>query len=61
MNRTTIESGKGDDDDLLIGQPHSVARDDDDVIELEDEDLLAEEAEPDAGDLDVEPDDDRDY
>ena len=60
MNHPNIESGK-DDDDLLIGSAHSVARDDDDVIEIEDEDLLAEEAEPDSGDLDLEPDYDRDY
>jgi hypothetical protein len=60
MNHSNIESGKGD-DDLLIGSAHAVAREDDDVIEIEDEDLLAEEAEPDAGDLDFEPDYDRDY
>jgi hypothetical protein len=60
MNSTNIESGK-DDDDLLIGSAHAVARDEDDVIELEDEDILAEELEPDEGDLDFEPDYDRDY
>lgn len=60
MDSKNIESGK-DDDDLLIGSAHSVARDDDDIIELDDEDIVAEEAEPDAGDLDLEPEYDRDY
>ena len=55
MDRTDIESGKGD--DLLIGHAHGVAREDEDPIEPEneDEDVLAEEAEEDAGDLDFEP------
>lgn len=61
MDRTNTESGK-DDGDLLIGHAHSVARDDDEeIIELDEEDILAEEAEPDAGDLDFEPEYDRDY
>ncbi|MEO7093170.1 MAG: hypothetical protein ABI175_07965 [Polyangiales bacterium] len=59
MNRNNIESGK--DEDLLIGHAQGVAQDDDDVIQLEDEDILAEEYEEDAGDLDFEPDYDRDY
>jgi len=54
-----IESGKGD-DDLLIGHAHGVDRDDDE-IQLEDEDILAEELEEDAGDLDFEPDYNGDY
>lgn len=60
MNRINIESGKGD-DDLLIGQPHGVDRDEEDAAQIEDEDILAEEYEEDEGDLDLEPDDDRDY
>ncbi len=60
MNRTNIESSKGD-EDLLIGQPHAVERDDDEPAPIEDEDILAEEYEEDAGDLDFEPDYDRDY
>ena len=60
MDRTTIESGK-DDDNLLIGHAHAVERDDDEVIELESDDILVEEAEPDAGDLDFEPDYESDY
>lgn len=47
MNRTDIDSGKQDDDGLLIGRAHAVSREDeaeDDVIELDDEDLLAEES-----------------
>ncbi|MEO7093544.1 MAG: hypothetical protein ABI175_09855, partial [Polyangiales bacterium] len=60
MDRNNIESGK-DDNDLSIGHAHGVAQDDDEVIQLEDEDILAEEYEEDAGDLDFEPDYDRDY
>lgn len=59
MNRTDIESGKGD-DDLLIGHAHAVERDDEET-QIEDEDILAEEYEEDAGDLDFEPDYDRDF
>ncbi len=55
MDRTDIESGK-DDGDLLIGKAHAVERTDDDVIDLEDEDILEEETEEDARDLDFEPD-----
>lgn len=62
MNRTDIESGK-DDGDLPLGQVQ-VARDDEDVIELDDAELLVvddEERGADAGDLDYEPDYDRDF
>ncbi len=63
MNRTDIESGK-DDGDLPLGQAQVVARDDEDVIELDDADVQVvddEERAADAGDLDYEPDYDRDY
>ncbi len=62
MPPTDIESGK-DDGDLLIGHAHGVSRDDEDVIELDEDDLMVDDEEraADAGDLDYEPDDSRDY
>ncbi len=61
MNRTDIESGK-DDGSLLIGHAHGVSGDEDDqIIELDEDDILADEHEEDAGDLDFEPEYDRDF
>ncbi len=62
MNRIDIESGK--DDGELLGASSQVAREDEDIIELDGEELLTvddEERSADAGDLDYEPDDRRDY
>ena len=59
MNRNDIETGK-DEGDL----PTAVSRDDEDVIEIDESELMTvddDERAADAGDLDYEPDYDRDF
>jgi hypothetical protein len=58
MKNQDADLGKLEDGDLLVGRPHG-PRDDEDVIEIGDEDLIDEEdLLADEGDLDFEPEND---